>query len=98
MCIYPNEDKYILSHRTSISYHIGEVYPLVLRMLGRKYTTNYFSVADMVYSVRYHSLSEKDTFASFNLFAQITPRPSMSPRHELHSRQYVEHTGIPLCQ
>ena len=50
MCIYPNEDKYILSHRTSISYHIGKVYPLVLRMLGRKYTLNYFSVADMLYS------------------------------------------------
>ena len=34
MCIYQNEDKYILSHRISISYHIGQVYPLVLRMLG----------------------------------------------------------------
>ena len=38
------------------------------------------------------SLFGKETLASTNLLAQITPTPSMTPRHDLHSRQNVEHT------
>ena len=41
------------------------------------------------------SLFGKETLASNNLLAQITPRPSMMPRHDLHSRQNVEHTWGP---
>ena len=39
-----------------------------------------------------YSLFGKDTLASNNLLAQITPTPSITPRHDLHSRQNVEHT------
>lgn len=40
-----------------------------------------------LFAVDCQPLSGKDTFASFNLFLQITPYPSSIPRHELHARQ-----------
>ena len=45
--------------------------------------------------VQCYSLFGKDTLASNNLLAQITPTPSITPRHDLHSGQNVGHTWIP---
>ena len=81
-----------------VGYNIGKSQHTFVFFCFHCFLGLMFTMFKNLFAACCHSMFGKETFASFNLFSQITLTPSRTPRHDPHTLQYGEHAVIPLRQ